>query len=71
MTSSKPKLFHCKGSILSQCRLHTCLAPTVRDLSVSVNLRSLISVYSVAILAIGGTDRNVQIWVRSEILVCH
>lgn len=66
MTSSRSKLFRCKGSTLSLCRLLTCLTPTVRDSSASVDLSTLISVHSVAILAIGGTDRNVQIWVRSE-----
>jgi hypothetical protein len=43
----------------------------VRNPSASVDFRSLISVHPVAILAIGGTDSNVQIWVRSESLVCR
>ena len=70
-TSLRPRLFHCKGSILLRCRLHTCLVPTVRYPSAAVDLESLISVHPAAILAIGGTDRNIQIWVCSEGLVCR
>lgn len=68
-TCKNTKFFHCKGDIHSRLLLPNSLDPMV-----SLDYEILDSILSspwelAAILAIASTDRNVQIWTRSDDVV--